>query len=288
MKTKRTVLTQEALRILLHCSNYLPWEMVLVHLNKLMMKIQFSGYDNTFRYHVANSAVKAYMQIREAENQGIRPMHRPKDWERQRRRNEKESKRKNWYKNGGFDSVLFLPMTPGGTLKRMYERTIQKSGLRIKVVERTGKTLKSQLQCSNPFKPGKCGRNDCLVCTTTNKGNCQTEGTTYDIQCLGTPCRKDMYKGETGRNTYTRGVIHLQTLNAKNIDKSPLWRHCVEEHDSVVQKFSMAVTGTFRNDAMLRQISEAVQINNMDPEVLINNREEWNMARLPRVAISEE
>ena len=43
----------------------------------------------------------------------------------------------------------------------------------------------------------------------------------------------------------------------------------------------MAVTGTFRNDAMLRQISEAVQINSMDPEVLINNRAEWNMARLP-------
>ena len=155
----------------------------------------------------------------------------------------------------------------------MYERVIQKSGLRIKVVERTGRTLKSQLQCSNPFKPGRCGRNDCLVCTTTNKGNCQTEGTTYDMNCLGINCRKDVYKGETGRNTYTRGVLHLQCLNAKDIDRSPLWRHCVEEHG---------------DDAMLRQISEAVQINSMDPDVLINNRAEWNMARLPRVAISEE
>ena len=53
-KTKRTVLTQDALRIMLHCSRYLPWETVLGHLNKLMMKMQYSGYDKKFRYEVAN------------------------------------------------------------------------------------------------------------------------------------------------------------------------------------------------------------------------------------------
>ena len=48
----------------------------------------------------------------------------------------------------------------------------------------------------------------------------------------------------------------------------------------------MSVTGTFRNDAMLRQISEAVQIDNVDPEKLMNTRAEWNMTRVPRATIA--
>ena len=48
----------------------------------------------------------------------------------------------------------------------------------------------------------------------------------------------------------------------------------------------MSVTGTFRNDAMLRQISEAVQIENVDPEKLMNTRAEWNMTRVPRATIT--
>ena len=48
----------------------------------------------------------------------------------------------------------------------------------------------------------------------------------------------------------------------------------------------MSVTGTFRNDAMLRQISEAVQIDNVDPEKLMNTRAEWNMTHVPRATIA--
>ena len=43
IQTKRTVLTQEMLRILLHCSDHLPWENVCTHLNNFMKKLQFSG-----------------------------------------------------------------------------------------------------------------------------------------------------------------------------------------------------------------------------------------------------
>ena len=48
----------------------------------------------------------------------------------------------------------------------------------------------------------------------------------------------------------------------------------------------MSVTGTYKNDAMLRQIAEAVQINNTDTGALMNDRAEWNMTRVPRVIIS--
>ena len=78
----------------------------------------------------------------------------------------------------------------------------------------------------------------------------------------------------------------MSDLNSRNVNNSPLWRHCLEEHNGEMQSFEMAITGTFKNDAMLRQISEAVQINNTDVNLLMNDRAEWNMTRVPRVSIS--
>ena len=95
-----------------------------------------------------------------------------------------------------------------------------------------------------------------------------------------------LYKGETGGNTYTRGQEHRARLAARNINNSPPWRHCVEQHGGVEQTFLMSVTGTFRNDAMLRQITEAVQINNLGVGERMNDRAEWNMTPVPRTVIT--
>ena len=231
LKVKRTVLTQEMLRILLHCSRNIPWETVRDHLSNFTRKMQYSGYEQAFRYDVAKSAINAYQTMMENEENGVRPIHRPKNWQRAERAEEKERKKRDWYKQGGFDSVLFVPSTPKGKLKHMYEKEIKKSGIRIKVVERTGRTLKSQLQTSNPFKEGGCRRMDCFICTTTRKGNCEREGVTYRIGCLGENCRKGKYKGESASNGYTRGLKHMTDLMGRNVDNSPLWRHCLEEHN---------------------------------------------------------
>ena len=75
-------------------------------------------------------------------------------------------------------------------------------------------------------------------------------------------------------------------LVGRDVNNSPLWRHCVEEHDGELQTFQMSVTGSYRNDAMLRQITEAVQIENTPTDTLMNDRAEWNMTRVPRVTIS--
>ena len=127
---------------------------------------------------------------------------------------------------------------------------------------------------------------DCFICTTTRKGNCEREGVTYRIGCLGENCRKGKYKGESASNGYTRGLKHMTDLMGRNVDNSPLWRHCLEEHNGELQRFEMSVTGSFRNDAMLRQISEAVQIENTTAGTLMNDRAEWNMTRVPRATIT--
>ena len=75
IETKGTVLTQEVLRILLHCSKYLEWNRVCTHINIFMKKMQFSGYSQPFRYTVVNSAMNAMQMIREKESLVIQPMY---------------------------------------------------------------------------------------------------------------------------------------------------------------------------------------------------------------------
>ena len=158
----------------------------------------------------------------------------------------------------------------------------------MKVVEKTGATLKRELQTSNPFKERRCGREQCFVCSSEGTGNCDSEAVTYEIKCLGGCEVKNVYKGETADSAYTRGLQHISHLNARNLTNSPLWRHCREVHSGVIQEFQMNVTGTFRNDAMLRQITEAVQIENVGARELMNTRTEWNMTRVPRASITHE
>ena len=286
MQTKRTVLTQEVMRILLHCSKYLEWGNVCMHINAFMKKMQYSGYSQSFRFNVVNSALNGMEVIREKEALGIRPIHRPKEWRRVEREKEKLEKKRSWYRNGGFDSVLFVPSTPKGRLRKAYQTEILQSGLRIKVVEKSGATLKSRLQVSNPFKSRQCNRNDCYVCTSGGTGDCGSEGVTYEIKCESDCGDKNIYKGESADNGYTRGKKHKTDLNARNISNSPLWRHCRDVHNSEMQDFQMNVTGVFRDDAMLRQITEAVQIDNTNPTELMNTRAEWNMTRVPRATIT--
>ena len=127
----------------------------------------------------------------------------------------------------------------------------------------------------------------CFICSTGGKGNCTMESITYCIKCQDENCTtKNVYKGETSSNGYTRGSEHMANLISRNVDRSPLWRHCVEQHRGEMQSFQMSVTGSYRNDAMLRQIAEAVQINNTDIGTIMNDRAEWNMTRIPRTVIS--
>ena len=138
---------------------------------------------------------------------------------------------------------------------------------------------------STPFKPQRCGREQCFVCSSGGTGNYNAESVTYAIKCMGDCAERNIYKGESASNAYTRGVKHQTDLNGRNAVNSPLWKHCRDTHNGAMQEFKMNVTGTFKNDAMLRQISEAVQIECTDAGSLMNTRAEWNMTRVPRATV---
>ena len=69
-------------------------------------------------------------------------------------------------------------------------------------MEKAGRSVKSLLQRSDPFKERICSREGCFVCHTEKKGSCDKNGVNYLITC--TSC-EDVYHGETSKNAYTRG-----------------------------------------------------------------------------------
>ena len=78
------------------------------------------------------------------------------------------------------------------------------------------------------------------------------------------------------------GITHQASIGQR---KGALYRHMMEKHVGNRPNFQMNVTGIYGNDAMLRQIPEAVAIQNSDPEFLMNNKSEWNHQVVPQVVI---
>ena len=66
-----------------------------------------------------------------------------------------------------------------------------------------------------------------------------------------------------------------------------MWRHSFEKHDGNVPDFTMNVMGMFQSDAMLRQISESIQINKVQQDQLINTKSEWSYLRIPRAVVTQ-
>ena len=83
------------------------------------------------------------------------------------------------------------------------------SGLKIKVVEKTGKKLKHLIQKTAPFKQERCAKEDCFPCDSGSKGDCLKESITYKIECGDEACTE---------KTYTMARPHtMDTLEVRNI-----------------------------------------------------------------------
>ena len=83
----------------------------------MTVPLQFSGYNQKFRREVVRSALTAYNRLIELDASGETPLYRPREWRKLDRPREKWRKREIWYKKGGFDTVVFVPATPGSQLK---------------------------------------------------------------------------------------------------------------------------------------------------------------------------
>ena len=282
--TKRTVLTQEVLRILLRCSPDLPWTDIKSHVETFMQRMQFSGYTVKFKGEIVKSAFKAYRVLKEKDERGEQPLYRPKMWKRVDRQKERRMNKMNWFKKGGNMSVVFVPATPGSELKKRYEAVVSECRVGMKVVEKSGMSVKSIVQKSDPFQRQYCGdRENCMVCSVEgSKGRCRQSGVMYKIGC--SDCDY-VYIGETSRNAYTRGCEHTNSLEKKKED-SVLHRHITEQHPNYTDtpQFSMKVVSRHPT-ALDRQTAESVKIANSSRDRIMNSKHEFGHNKNWRVQL---
>ena len=172
---KRTSLTQELIRRLLNCSKKLSCAARRKHLNNFMQLLKNSGYNQKFRSELLKSGLNGYNKILKAERDGVRPVYRPRGWNKTARWLAKRRKKNNWL--GPFlKSCIFVPPTPGSELKKLMqskEEEMRAGGREtypIKIIETAGKTLEQTLVNTDPFEGNKCGDVKCV--SSQNPKNC--------------------------------------------------------------------------------------------------------------------
>ena len=286
---KRSVHVQEVVRRILSTSRRLSWEeSVAPVLSQYMKQMQTAGYDQKYKKNTLVNALRIFDKMVLEDSQGVRPLHRPKKWQEKERSDSKRKKKNSWSTKGGCIAPIFVPATPNGELAKEMKALADVEaipGMKFKIIESGGRTVKQEVQRSNPTATPGCDHGDCLACVDGRGkgGNCQKSNVQYEMECLLCPPGEGAaYIGETSRNLYTRGKEHLQKYQSLKRNKdSFMMKHQDEKHAGREAMFRAKVTGTFR-DCLSRQVSEGVYIRRSDKQVL-NSKSEWHQPALWRV-----
>ena len=264
---KRSVLTNEALRILRNCNKYLPWNETAEHLSYLMKRLQFSGYDQIFRFRVVKRALKKYDEIHRGSERTIEGV---------------ELRRKTKNRRSDPETVMFVQATPNEELKKEIQRCASKHKLNMKIQEKIDNSIKRELQKSNPFKEQTCRREACQVCTRGTGLDCRTRGCIYEMECKECGRR---YRGQTGNSVRERFEQHLNDWDKKE-SSSPLHRHSELFHHGNKFPVSIKLLRRCFGDATGRKVTESVLIDKLTSEQTMNGKNEWTYVKLNKVSTS--
>ena len=290
---KKSVHVQEIIRRLVNCSRKLDWESDTAPvISEYMLRMKLAGYGEKYRENIARKAINIYKKKIEDEERGIRPLFRPKFWRREARKKEKERKKKEWGTKKGHIAPIFVPTTPGGELAKKMRNIAHKrseDGIHFNIVEVGGRTMKSELQRSNPTESKGCNKDDCLGCyyERGKGGKCHKNNINYVVECQ--VCKEEekaIYYGETARNLYTRMIEHQRKYKderekEESEDDGFMKKHMKEYHSGEEGRFKAKVTHHNR-DSLSRQIREGVQIRRTN-KPLMNTKSEWFQPPLFRV-----
>ena len=244
------------------------------------------------------------------------------DWEEAQRtsRRQKTGKEEEKVKERNrIVAVMFVPYTPKGELARRMrevETDMEKhTGIKLKIVERSGTKLIDLIHKADPWEGQDCGRDKCILCETKQKTgkflsqDCHKRCIVYETWCLTCEERgrkaieedenldeetrnrkmREMkvykYVGESSRSFYERGLEHLRDLEELKMD-SHMLKHYFEKHgeeEMEEMKFGGRIVDKPRT-AFNRQISESVTIQHEKKKnVILNSKSEYNRCALPRL-----
>ena len=169
------------------------------------------------------------------------------------------------------------------------ERNSQGRTVKIKVVERSGRTVKNSLAPNYPWAPQICSDKDCFPCSTgTNtKISCRKPGVGYKIAC--TICSDNgvssVYEGESGKCLYERGKKHLSEFRS-SVSSNAMVIHNRKHHSgSTDLNFKMEAIKSFTTP-LERQLNEALRIKHSDADILMDSGSEWRLDSIPRASFT--
>ena len=141
---KCSTLTEEGVRRLRNTKREIPWEVKAKILSEFSHKLMLSGYSQKFRSETIKSAVAGYRKQVARADAGVRPLHRPREWQEQERRKKKLLSKTSWYRPN--HSVIFVPATPeaelAGRIRKALGDDMERIGKSVRVVETGGVKLK--------------------------------------------------------------------------------------------------------------------------------------------------
>ena len=275
------------------------------HLDNFMQLLKNSGYDEKFRAEILNSGLKGFNKIVKAEQDGVRPVYRPKDWNETSRWLAKRRKKNNWL--GPFwKSAIFVPPTPGSELKKQMQakeeemRAGGREGYPIKIIETAGKTLEQTLVNTDPFDGNKCTDEKCEPNKNpANKINCRRNCVCYRVTCLlclGAGRPSDVthlecacYYGQSAKNMHCRSKEHVSKFNSKSEKircESAFYKHLKNSHGgksddkTFSDYFEIKILKAYQKPFTML-VEEGTFISNHKGE-LLNSKNEWHQAKIIR------
>ena len=174
------------------------------------------------------------------------------------------------------------------------------------MVERSGTPLKLMFPLSKVGQGQPCGRLDCITCTQDNRSEvlppCTKRSVLYENICM--TCNPNIlednkkhvvppsyppsiYIGETSRSLYERGKEHWKSFHTKAED-SHILKHQMLHHDGQQDANFHLRPIKFLTTALRRQLSEAVRIQRLGEDVVLNSRGEYNRCCIGRLTLGED
>ena len=235
------------------------------------------------------AAVRGFQMQCEKADKGVRPLHRPREFDSHSRWRKKCLTRYTWYRP--HNSVLFVPCTPNGNLAREIQKVVSEETSRLsltaKVIEKGGISMKSRLV---KMDLTGCPYNDCYLCESGIKGASHTRaGIHYSSTCtlcknVGVSAR---YEGETGRNGYWRSTLFHKKDILKNDVKNAFSKHLSIHHPDHLKDpsvFKLRVEST-HSKCLDRQVKEGITIKNSKADIKMNSKAEYHQPSVRRVII---
>ena len=286
-----------------NCSETLPWEVTAGHLSHVMNRLKWSGYDHKYQLSILNSALVGYRkQVAAAQQPGGRPLHRLDTWNQASRTQSKAAGKSNWFKAGGFSTVLFVPPTPGSHLaekiRKMELETRQRLTWAFRVVELGGHSIKSQLQTLNLVAPAACGAGDCFPCPTGKLGTCARNNVCYKITCPpGVQQQQQTTKLPLQQsNPHPRPHLYIDgtSLNMRSMSAGHVRQFLAQDPSSALHKRTILFHGGVGGPQQLllgaHHYPQRPTLQTTDwggaHQDLMNSRAEFKQPRVSRVTIA--